>query len=115
VEENKDLNSEQDEKDLQLGGNITLSGFKEIGRGEIIVVKKIVGSYARKFSDNIDNFESLKLNLKIVHQTEASEKYELHCQAIAGGKSYNTDHTDRNLFVCLDHVLKNAYTLASKE
>jgi len=42
-----------DEEDMQLGGQIVLSGFKELKPAEIIVVKKLVGSYARKFSDNV--------------------------------------------------------------
>jgi len=31
--------------ELQLGGNINLSGFKEIDSGSMVVLKKIVGNY----------------------------------------------------------------------
>ena len=30
---------------IELGGNITLAGFKELDHAELIVVKKITGSY----------------------------------------------------------------------
>ena len=43
---------------IELGGNITLVGFKEMGFGELIVVKKIVGNYARKLSTDKKNMES---------------------------------------------------------
>ena len=42
---------------LQLGGNIELSGFREIDPASMVIIKKIVGNYARKFSDHFDGFE----------------------------------------------------------
>ncbi|KYK25613.1 hypothetical protein AYK26_05735 [Euryarchaeota archaeon SM23-78] len=99
---------------IELGGNITLVGFKEIERGELVVVKKIVGSYARKMSDTVSGFESITVTLKIVHKTEGSEKYELHAKALVKGKPITSKSTERNLFVGLDDVLKNVLAMASK-
>lgn len=99
------------EEDIQLGGQIILSGFKELKPAEIIVVKKLVGSYARKFSDNVKGYESLNLHLKEVHKTPGSEKYELHAKVIYDGKVESSEVTDRNIFVALDSVLKKLETL----
>jgi len=94
------------EDDMQLGGNIVLSGFKALDKAELVVVKKIVGSYARKFSDNLKGYEALELHLKEVHKTEGSEKFELHTKIMYAGKSETTETTNRNIFVALDTTLK---------
>jgi hypothetical protein len=97
---------DNEEEKIQLGGNIELSGFSELDGANMIVVKKIVGSYARKMSDSVPGFERLRLTLKTVHKQEHSEKYEIMGQALAEGKSYNSEVTDRNLYVVIDLVLK---------
>lgn len=99
---------------IELGGNITLAGFKEINKGELVVVKKIVGSYARKMSDSISGFENLTVTLKIVHKTEGSEKYEIHGKIMVNGKPFTSETTERNMFVAMDDVLKKVLALASK-
>ncbi len=91
---------------VQLGGNIELTGFSELDGANMIVVKKIVGSYARKISDHRSDFNKLRLILKTVHKQEHSEKYELHGQVLAGSESFNSEMTDRNLYVLIDAVLK---------
>lgn len=92
--------------DMELGGRIFLSGFKDIEPAETVVVKKLVGSYARKFSDNVKGYDSLKLHLKSVHKTQGSEKYEIHGQVVHEGKVDATEVTDRNIFVAIDKLLK---------
>lgn len=92
--------------EMQLGGSIVLSGFKNLHRAELVVVKKIVGSYARKFSDNLDGYDSLSLSLKEIHKTEGSEKFELHAKLVHKGKVETSEVTDRNVFVAIDSVLK---------
>lgn len=99
---------------IELGGNITLVGFKEIEKAELVVVKKLVGSYTRKMSDIVSGFENLTVTLKIVHKTEGSEKYELHAKAMVNGKPVTSEITERNMFVGLDDVLKKVLAMASK-
>ncbi len=91
---------------LQLGGNIELSGFSSLEPGVMIILKKIVGNYARRMSDKCKNFEKLSLTMKIVHAKEKSEKYELHAKALDSGKQHNSSSIDRNLFVAIDGALK---------
>lgn len=92
--------------DVQLGGNIVLSGFRDIDGGSKVILRKIVGSYARKFSDTTSNFEQLALAMKIIHATEGSGKFEIKGKLIDNGTVYATDIIERNLFVAVDGVLK---------
>lgn len=91
---------------MQLGGNIELSGFKDIDGASMVVLKKIIGNYGRRFSERSDNFESLKITMKQVHETEKIEKYEIHVQLIAGGKPVVSEIIERNLFIAVDNALK---------
>ena len=90
------------EDNLQLGGNIELSGFSGIDRGMMVILKKIVGNYSRKLSDMSKNFERISLRMKTVHDN----KYELHAKLIDNGKAYASSCVERNLFVAVDSALK---------
>lgn len=89
-----------------LGGNIELSGFSELDGGSIIIIKKVVGNYAKKFSERCSKFEKLSVTMKRIHEREKSEKYELHIKLMENGKPITAEITDRNLFFALDSVLK---------
>ena len=94
------------DEDMQLGGNIMLSGFNVLDRAEVVVAKKIIGSYARKFSDQLEGYESLQMHLKEVHKTEGSEKFEIHVKLIHSGKVEAVEVTERNIFIAIDSALK---------
>jgi ribosome-associated translation inhibitor RaiA len=91
---------------IQLGGNIDLTGFRELDRSVMIVVKKMVGNYVKKFAERVEDFEKLSLTLKTVHQTEKSEKYEIKAMLVHKGKIHNSERTGYNLFVAIDESLK---------
>ena len=95
-----------EENTLQLGGNIELSGFSDLEPGIMIVLKKIIGNYARRMSDKCKGFERLNLTMKIIHAKEKGEKYELYAKMIDNGKPHNASSVDRNLFVGVDSALK---------
>jgi ribosome-associated translation inhibitor RaiA len=100
---------------IELGGNITLVGFREIDKSELVVAKKIVGSYARKFSDTVSDFEHLTITLKPVHKHEGGgEKFELDAKAAIAGKLLVSEVVERNLFVGLDAVVSKVYLMAEK-
>ena len=86
---------------MELGGNITLSGFSDRDFAEMIVVKKVVGQYARKLHDAHEDFSHLKITLKVT-----KNQFELHAQAEFDGNLVTSEITDHNLFVGLDSVLK---------
>ena len=90
------------EDNLQLGGNIELSGFGSLDGGAMIILKKIIGNYARKMSDKSKGFEGLKVSMKTVHDN----KYELHAKLMDNGKAYVSSAVERNLFVAVDSALK---------
>jgi ribosome-associated translation inhibitor RaiA len=91
---------------IELGGNIVLIGFKELDYAEMIVIKKIVGNYARRFSDK-EQLNNLTLTLKQIHHTsEDSSKFELKAKADLNGKIVNSELVDYNVFIALDNVMK---------
>lgn len=94
------------EDTVELGGNIELSGFSEFDGGSMVVIKKVVGTYAKKFSESSKDFEKLSVTVKPVHQREKSEKFELHAKLTIKGKPYTSEITDRNIYFALDRVLK---------
>lgn len=91
---------------LELGGNIQLTGFSDLDGGKLIVLKKIIGNYAKKLSECCNNFEQLSLTMKHVHETEGSKMYELHAKLMNGGSPIVGEASDRNLFIAVDAVLK---------
>lgn len=99
---------------IELGGNIVLAGFRERDPAELVVVKKLVGTYARRISEQTGVLDRLTVTMKPVHKQGDSEKFELHVKVEAGNRSESLETTDHNLFVALDSVLKKAYALFAK-
>jgi len=91
---------------MQLGGSIELSGFRGIDGSSMVVLKKIVGNYAKRMSEIAEKFEKLSLIMKPVHETEKSELYEIHAKLLNNGKLVVSEVTERNLFVAVDNALK---------
>ena len=91
---------------MQLGGNIELAGFRDIDGASMIVLKKIIGNYARRFSDISEKFEKLHVTMKPIHETEKSEKYEIHAKLLDNGKPFVSEVVERNLFIAVDNALK---------
>jgi hypothetical protein len=83
-----------------LGGNIELWGFHALDPGSMIVLKKIIGNYARKFSDA---HASEKLVLSI---TAGGGAFALNGSVVAQGKEVSATHADQNVFFVVDSVLK---------
>ena len=90
---------------LELGGNIQLTGFRELDPATLVIVKKIVGNFVKDMSATNSKFQGLHLTLKTVHEREKSEKYEIHAH-LKIDTTYTAYVVDRNLLVGLDSVLK---------
>ncbi len=95
-----------DDESVKLGGNIELTGFRDIDSSSMIVLKKIIGNHARRISEMSEKMENLHVTLKPIHQREKGEKYEVHAKLLDNGKVYAAESVDRNLFVAVDDVLK---------
>ena len=90
----------------QLGGNIELSGFREIDNGTSVVVKKIIGNHVHRFLDICPHFEKISITLKPIHGNDPTKKVELHAKLFCKGKMFSSEITDNNLFITLDKLLK---------
>lgn len=100
---------------IELGGNITLVGFKELHHTELTVVKKMVGNYVRKFSD-VDQVNELRVHLKAIHKTEEEpHKFELKATLDLNGKIMNAELVEFNVYVGLDELLKKLETQVEKQ
>ena len=96
---------------MELGGNISLSGFSNLDFTELIVVKKMVGQYARRLSDSTPAFTRLTIHRKEVHGTS---KIEVMVKAEVESKEYVSESVGHNLFVVLDECLKHVQTQVQK-
>lgn len=91
---------------LSLGGNIELIGFKQVSMSEVVVVKKLVGSYTRKIQDISKNFQGITVRLKEIHKVDSNAKNEINVKVIDDGHVFTSEVVDKNLFVALDSALK---------
>lgn len=86
---------------LELGGNIRLSGFDVLDPAQMVVVKKIVGNYAKRYSERSSLFQALHLALKEFTTTAVAIEGTLHLEQM-----HTATVTNENLFFALDAVLR---------
>lgn len=81
---------------IELGGNIKLIGFKEIEPAKLIVIKKVVGNYAKQISEKIGEIQELAVEMQDT-EVKSTLKYQ--------DKTLESKDKDKNLFFCLDKAL----------
>ena len=86
---------------LVLGGNIKLDGFNSVDPPTLIVVKKIVGNYAKKINDNIEPFQELLVNLNC----NGESNFTLNARLVVNERVCDVQARDENLFFALDRAL----------
>jgi ribosome-associated translation inhibitor RaiA len=91
-----------DEK--RLGGNIALVGFDKLEPAELIIVKKIVGTYVKKLQENTD-YKELKLVLQ-QHQHGKTFKHEINAQVDLNKRTFHSNVTEWNLFKAISEAMK---------
>ena len=97
--------AEKVKSEERLGGNITLSGFS-LEPIEMIVVRKIAGTYAKKISEKI-SYEELKITLKSAEKNKMF-LHTIHVQVKAGrGIEASAEH--KNLYTTLSEALDKVY------
>ena len=84
---------------INLGETIELEGFECIEPAALIVVKKMVGSSAKKLSEK-KAFEKLSLTLKESSKGSCSMSGRL----IVGSKEFDAETTDINIFFAINKV-----------
>jgi ribosome-associated translation inhibitor RaiA len=98
----------------ELGGNVELTGFRDLDSSMMLTVKKTIGTYLKHFSNKCIKLESVKIRMKRVHEQERSEKYEMHATLLDNGKLHTATVTERNLFTALDAALKKLENAISR-
>lgn len=101
------------ENNTTLGGNISLINFGSLEQSELIIVKKLVGTYVKKISEKT-SYKSLKLRLKQVeHGKSFLHKIDAEAMVTAAqtedkGKNIilSASTENRNLFSALAEVLE---------
>lgn len=73
---------------IVLGDKISLDGFDDLGHASLIVVKKMVGSFAKRLQE-----EKGYDKLEIVREGE-----DISVKSIKGGKAYEGKSSDINIF-----------------
>jgi len=89
--------------DRELGGNIVLVDFS-LEDQEMIIVKKIVGNYARKIKNFVE-YQELKIELKSHQRNKGAKKYEMKASLIFDGERLNSEVSGLNLFVVLSEIM----------
>lgn len=85
---------------VELGGNITLTGFTNLDKAKLIVLKKMVGNYAKTIEEK-KKFEKLSLTM-----TKEENNPKIKAEVIVEGRKINSETKEDNLFVALDKTLK---------
>lgn len=95
------------EETLELGGNIQLTGFTGLMPGSMTIIKKIVGTYTKRYGELVTNFERLQLVMKPIHQTaDVPHNFQINAKVIHSGKVIASESEDRNVFHAIDDSLK---------
>ncbi len=85
---------------IELGGNIKLEGFHDLEPAMLIVIKKIVGNYAKKINEQAYAFQELSLLLE-----KKQEQCLITAQLRAEQKQLRAEGVNTNLFFALDGAL----------
>ncbi|VVB81050.1 Uncharacterised protein [uncultured archaeon] len=80
---------------VRLGGNIELFGIENFDGATMVVLKKIIGMYARKFSEK--GLERLSV---------AFAEKDIKVEAVAQGATHASASSHENMYFALDQALK---------
>jgi ribosome-associated translation inhibitor RaiA len=106
----KDPNSRDNgDTELKLGGNIVLAGFS-LDPAEMIVVKKIVGNYAKRISEKTD-YTEIKIRLKQSHKIK-SFLHSVNVDVSTSKGILTSSTEDKNLYSGLSTALEKIYSQA---
>ena len=92
------------DKGINLKGNIALVGFEILEPAELVIIKKIVGTYVRKMCE-LGDYKEMKLNLQ-QHSKGKSFKHEILGLAFIGNSRLSAEATEWNLYNAVSRVCK---------
>jgi len=91
------------EDTVELGGNIQLNGFSGLDGATMIILKKIIGNFAKSFSEKAQ-FSKLSVSL------DPGENYSLQVEVLSQDNKISASFQDKNVFFALDKALKEIET-----
>lgn len=83
---------------VELGGNIALTGFSDVDGTSMVILKKIIGGYAKEVSEKNMDFKRLEFMLN------RAEPYELE-GVLTAKRQKKASASNSNLFIALGDVL----------
>lgn len=81
---------------IELGGNIKLVGFSNVEPAKLVVVKKVVGNYTKKFSEKLGEINELLVELA---------NNQISAKLSSKDKKFESLNENQNLFFALDKAL----------
>jgi len=85
---------------VELGGGIALTGFEEVEPGQMVVLKKIIGSSVKSFTEKAKGYQKFELILE-----KEGDQSKLKA-VLTAEKPVEEKSSSNNLFVALADVLK---------
>lgn len=85
---------------IHLGGNIELSGVEALDSASMVILKKMIGNYARQFSEKI-NVQKLSVNV-----SKSDAGHCLNSVLVTDSSTVSAEFVHSNLFIALDGSLK---------
>ena len=86
---------------IELGGNIILQGFETLDHADLLIAKKLVGSYVRKLCDEAGGCDKAEIMLE-----QLTEEYVVKTKISLPNKIINAQAQGTNLFMTIDKALK---------
>ena len=94
--------SQDKASEMVLGGDIALVGFNILEPAELVIVKKMVGTYVKKMGNHGD-YKEMRLTLQ-QHPHGKTFKHEVSGLAIFSEGRFNSNVTDWNLYSAISQV-----------
>ncbi len=98
--------AEEKKGDMQLGKQISLTGFHDLDSMLLIPLKKNLVNKVKKISERSKDFRTLKLVMKKLHHTDGSDLFAVKGRVNDGGKVFSAEHTDRDVLLAVRKVLE---------
>lgn len=87
---------------IELGGNIKLKGFSNLDTATLIVVKKIVGNYTKKLSNDHPDFTELVLELNHLED----KKFSINANFSRTSGELTSEANGKNIFFAISAALE---------
>lgn len=94
---------------MELGGNIKLDGFHDVDPSTLIIVKKIVGNYARRMQ------EETTLKELLLQRIPTPTNILINAKLITHTSNCDASASDVNLFFAINTALATVFSKAKGE